>query len=113
MNFTYAIWDDDWEGNLESYWDDIDEQAKKLDYIYPDWFNQVDLDVMDMVDSSSCILAQLFGDYFDAAEFFDLDTVPFAGGDVWWYTQILNRRNNHEVSESREDVADQSDRSHL
>jgi hypothetical protein len=112
MNFTLGVWDD-WESHYRSYWDDIDDQAKKLDYVYPNWFNEIDLDRMDMIDSENCILMQLFGEVWMTAEYLGLDSLYFAGGDIWWYTQILNRRNNHEVSESREDVADQSDRSHL
>jgi hypothetical protein len=39
---------------------------KKLDEIYPSWYEEVDIDDINMSRSSCCVLTLVYGDYEDA-----------------------------------------------
>ena len=42
----------------------VREAAIKLDEAYPEWWEEIDLDLLDMYNSDYCILGQLYGSYY-------------------------------------------------
>lgn len=47
--------------------------AQMLDRKNPDWFNEIDLDVLDLNDCHACILGQLYGTYSEGRYRIGLD----------------------------------------
>lgn len=40
--------------------------AQELDHLTPDWFEKVDVTMLNMGNSDTCILGQVYGDYYDS-----------------------------------------------
>lgn len=50
------------------YTEQIERGVEWLNENYPDWVKGINLETLNMVDSKSCILGQLYGYFFDAPE---------------------------------------------
>ncbi len=50
------------------YSDAVDAGVAVLDQKNPGWRGQVDLDILDMHNTRSCVLGQLYGSYWDGLE---------------------------------------------
>lgn len=48
----------------------VNRGAAWLDKVFPDWVNRINLESLKLVSGERCVLGQLFGDYYQTADFF-------------------------------------------
>lgn len=54
--------------------------AKWLDEHHPGWVDKIDLESLDLNDCAECVLGQLFGDFHEAVERFDMVDLGYSRG---------------------------------
>lgn len=99
MDYRYPPYysGDDPEEEEAWYLNNLVQAALKLDELYPGWENQIDLDQLDMMDPSCCILGQLYGDWEQGQHALVDEGFPWVGGifstyKEQWTNEIQRRR---------------------
>lgn len=88
----------------------IPAAARTLDKVDPEWYTKINLDTLRMVNSDSCILGQLYTDYYDGfkqlfGEERDIDTYAcdavfgIHADDSKWKEEIHDRLNPPDKSD--------------
>jgi hypothetical protein len=90
---------------------ETDPGAQLLDQVQPDWWKQIRLKKLDMTSLETCVLGQLYGNYFYGLSAlglisgmkhgFDTMTTDLDALTKAWKNQVLDRKFKQETPDSK------------